>query len=67
MAQIITFGTSGYCENCSPEHDHPLNNLIGVEEMPDIETPNDSVQQIAEALADLPAETLTAIKQALGI
>lgn len=27
------YGIGGWCENCSPEHDHPLNNII--EEYPD--------------------------------
>lgn len=26
--RIVTFGLGGYCEDCSPEHDHPLHNII---------------------------------------
>lgn len=35
MASIVTFGEGGYCENCDPSHDHPLNNLVEVLEIPD--------------------------------
>jgi hypothetical protein len=35
--QITVFGIGGYCENCDPSHDHPLNNLISIEEIPDEE------------------------------
>ena len=66
MAQKYTYGLGGYCENCDPSHDHPLHNLISVVEIEDAEPQND-VQAIAEALAQLPADTLNTLKQALGI
>ena len=66
MAQSVTYGIGGYCENCDPSHPHPLNNLISIEEVPDpIESPD--TQVIAEALAQLPEDTLNALKQALGL
>lgn len=24
----VTYGLGGYCENCVPDHDHPLHNII---------------------------------------
>lgn len=35
MGFQITFGLGGYCENCDPSHDHPLNNIVEVLEIPD--------------------------------
>ena len=69
MAKQFTYGIGGYCEDCNPElHGHPLNNLISVEEIPDMEMIADnSIQQIAEALSQLPTDTLDALKLALGI
>lgn len=37
MAQIVTYGIGGYCENCDSSHDHPLHNLIEITEVPDEE------------------------------
>ena len=31
--QIVIYGLGGYCENCDPTHDHPLHNLISIEEI----------------------------------
>jgi predicted Fe-Mo cluster-binding NifX family protein len=55
MVQIVTFDGDG--------------NIVEVREIEDQfsnETPNDT-QAIAEALSNLPTETLNALKQALGI
>lgn len=35
MGFKVTFGEGGYCENCDPSHDHPLNNIIEIVEIPD--------------------------------
>lgn len=35
MGQIVTYGIGGYCANCEPSHDHPLNNLISIVEVED--------------------------------
>lgn len=67
MAQIVTFGLGGWCEHCDESHDHPLNNIIEIREVEEPETPVSDVQAIAEALVQLPPETLDALKQALGI
>jgi hypothetical protein len=69
MKKIITYGIGGYCENCDLSHDHPLNNLISIIEVEDAlpEEPATDVQALADALAQLPQETLDALKQALGI
>lgn len=68
MAAIITYGLGGYCENCDESHDHPLNNLISIVEIEeDPGVVSDNVVQIAEALSQLPAETLNSIIQALGL
>jgi len=34
MSQIITFGIGGYCEKCDQSHDHPMHNIISIEEIP---------------------------------
>jgi len=65
MGINITYGIGGYCENCDSSHDHPLNNVISMQEFED--EPITDTQAIAEALAQLPPETLEALKQALGI
>jgi len=59
----------GWCEHCDPSHDHPLNNLISIVEIEDPlpEEPQTDVQLLADALAQLPQETLDTLKQALGI
>jgi hypothetical protein len=35
MNSIITYGLGGYCENCDDSHDHPINNLVEIVELPD--------------------------------
>ena len=35
MAQIVNYGLGGYCIDCNPSHDHPLNNIISIEIIPD--------------------------------
>lgn len=40
MSRVITYGLGGYCAECSPEHDHPLNNLIS-----DVEVDDESVSE----------------------
>jgi hypothetical protein len=32
-----TYGIGGWCQNCDPSHDHPLNNIIEQIEIPDEE------------------------------
>lgn len=59
MAQIITYGLGGY------DPSKPNNNIIDITEIPD--EPVSDTQAIADALAQLPPETLEALKQALGI
>jgi len=41
MAENITFGLGGYCENCDETHDHPLHNIVEIVELPD--DPSESV------------------------
>jgi hypothetical protein len=43
MSKIITYGPSGYCENCDETHDHPMNNIIEVIELPD--SPQELIEQ----------------------
>ena len=68
MGRRVTFGLGGWCEHCDPSHDHPSNNILSIEEVPDpvLEAKPD-VQALAEALTQLPEETLNALKQALGL
>ena len=47
MGHIVTFGDGGYCENCHSAHDHPLNNIIEVVEIPDEPEQVDPVKQAA--------------------
>lgn len=35
MATNIIYGEGGWCQNCSTEHDHPLNNILEIQEIPD--------------------------------
>jgi hypothetical protein len=35
MAINTTYGLGGYCGDCTPDHDHPLNNIIEETEVPD--------------------------------
>lgn len=37
MRTIITYGIGGHCQECDTTHDHPLNNIIEVIEIPDEE------------------------------
>lgn len=31
----VVFGEGGYCENCDPTHDHPLNNIVEIIDYPE--------------------------------
>lgn len=31
MREDIVYGIGGWCENCDPSHEHPLNNIISIE------------------------------------
>ena len=31
--ESVTYGLGGYCENCTPEHEHPLHNIVFIEEI----------------------------------
>lgn len=33
--QSITYGLGGYCADCTPDHDHPLHNIVEQYEIPD--------------------------------
>jgi len=66
MGMYVTYGLGGYCAECDPSHDHPLHNIVAQGEY-ESEEPQNDVQAIAEALAQLPEDTLNALKQALGI
>lgn len=58
MANLVTYGLGGYCENCNQSHDHPLHNIISVEEVPNPEpTPDDLAR--ASAVAKLMGLGLT--------
>ena len=35
MGTIINYGLGGYCADCDPSHDHPLNNIISIQEITD--------------------------------
>jgi hypothetical protein len=68
MAKHYIYGLGGYCPDCNPDiHNHPMNNLVEIEDIPDLVLEDNNVQQIAEALSSLPQETLDALKKALGI
>ena len=41
MAENITYGLGGYCAECDETHDHPLNNIVEIIELPD--PPTESV------------------------
>jgi hypothetical protein len=32
---ITTYGVGGFCVDCDATHDHPLNNIIEITEIPD--------------------------------
>lgn len=36
MAQNITFGLGGFCAECDETHNHPLNNILEIIEVPDL-------------------------------
>jgi hypothetical protein len=66
MGMYVTYGLGGYCAECDPSHDHPLHNIVAQGDY-ESEEPQTDTQAIAEALAQLPEETLNALKQALGL
>jgi hypothetical protein len=35
MATNTIYGLGGFCEKCDSTHDHPLNNVLKIEEIPD--------------------------------
>jgi len=35
MTTWTIYGEGGYCVDCVPSHDHPLNNIIEETELPD--------------------------------
>lgn len=37
MTKEIVYGLGGLCENCDDTHDHPLHNIIAIEEHEDEE------------------------------
>jgi hypothetical protein len=64
----IVYGIGGYCADCDPSHDHPLNNVVSYREWEvEVEEPQADTQALADALAQLPPDTLNALKQALGL
>lgn len=54
MSQVVTFGLGGYCENCDETHDHPLNNIIDIQEVES----NDIVENDLKASAIQKLEAL---------
>lgn len=36
MAENITFGLGGFCAECDDSHDHPLNNIVEIIQVPDL-------------------------------
>ena len=48
MAIYITYGIGGYCDPCDPSHDHPLNNILSQEELPD---PEPTAEELAKESA----------------
>jgi hypothetical protein len=36
MGMIINYGLGGFCADCDPSHEHPLNNIISVEEIEEL-------------------------------
>jgi hypothetical protein len=36
--QKIVYGFGGHCDDCDETHDHPLNNIVEIIEIPDEET-----------------------------
>jgi hypothetical protein len=35
MANLIVYGLGGYCAECNDSHNHPLNNIVQIVELPD--------------------------------
>ena len=35
MATNVIYGEGGWCQECDSTHDHPLNNILEIEEIPD--------------------------------
>ena len=74
MGQMVIYGLGGYCAECDSSHDHPLNNIISVEELSDtgiieveeISEPSE-IEVVAQALSQLSPEALSALKQALNL
>jgi hypothetical protein len=64
MAKIITYGLGGY------DPTKPNNNIVEIIENDEpeiIPDPQTDAQALADALTQLPEETLNALKQALGL
>ena len=40
--QIVTYGFGGHCEPCDETHDHPLHNIISIEEIADEPAPSEN-------------------------
>ena len=36
MATITTYGFGGWCKDCDPSHNHPLNNIVETVEGPEV-------------------------------
>lgn len=52
------YGIGGFCENCDASHDHPLNNIVHEEMLPDPEPTPEEIARVS-ALAKLQALGLT--------
>jgi hypothetical protein len=39
MGLVIIYGLGGYCTDCTPDHDHPLHNIVE-----EIETPDEVIE-----------------------
>ncbi len=35
MAVNVIYGDGGWCQECDETHEHPLNNILEIEEIPD--------------------------------
>lgn len=47
--QITSYGVGGYCANCTPEHQHPLHNIVAESVIPDL--PADPVDPALDSAA----------------
>jgi hypothetical protein len=67
MSKIIIYNIGGFCSDCSPTHDHPLNNIVEQYEVEDSEPTPEEVAK-ASALVKLSALGLTEeeVKALLG-